>query len=80
MWHLRTKQGTFWVMESPSTSKYILGVNNDELGRYENADAAAKDVSNQSTGFFAWDCQNHVKAPSLVASWIEGEPDNWNEV
>ena len=80
MWHLRTKQGTFWVIESPDTHKYVLGVNNDELGLYDNADAAALEVLNQTTGYFPWDCQSHIKAPGHVASWAEGEPENWSEV
>ncbi len=77
MWHLRTRQGTFWVIESPSNSKYVLGVNNDELGVYDDANSAAKDVHNQATGHLAWDCQSHAKAPDHLSKWAEGEPDNW---
>lgn len=79
MWHLRTKQGTFWVIEAPTTHKYVLGVNNDELGIYEDADAAAKDVHDQATGFFPWDCQSRAKAPDHVSNWAQGEPDNWGD-
>jgi len=78
MWHLKTRQGTFWVIESP-THKYVLGVDNDELGLYDNADAAAQDVSHQTTGYFPWDCQSHIKAPDHVANWAQGEPENWSE-
>jgi hypothetical protein len=79
MWHLRTRQGTFWVIESQETHKYVLGVNNDELGSYDDADAAAKDVHNQATGYFPWDCQSHAKAPDHVSNWVQGEPDNWSD-
>lgn len=79
MWHLRTKQGTFWVIEAPSSNKYLLGVDNSELGIYDDADAAAKDVRNQATGHFPWDCQSRVQAPELVASWTVGVPDSWAE-
>ena len=77
MWHLRTKQGTFWVVEEPDTQKFFLGVNNDELGIYEDADSAAKDVHGQATGFLQWDCQSRVRAPEDLTSWIEGEPSDW---
>lgn len=79
MWHLRTRQGTFWVIESPTTHKYVLGIDNDELGEYENADSAAKDVSEQATGYFPWDCQSHVKAPDQLSKWVVGEPENWSD-
>lgn len=79
MWHLRTKQGTFWVIEEPNSHKYMLGINNDELGVYDDADAAAKDVHDQATGHFVWDCQSKVKAPDHVANWAQGEPENWND-
>ncbi len=79
MWHFRTRQGTFWVIESQETRKYVLGINNDELGSYDDADAAAKDVQNQATGFFPWDCESHAKAPDHVSNWAQGEPDNWSD-
>ena len=79
MWHLRTRQGTFWVIESPKTHKYVLGVDDDELGLYDDAEAAAKDVLNQTTGYLPWDCQSHIKAPQHVSSWSPGEPENWSE-
>ena len=79
MWHLRTKQGTFWVIETPDTHKYVLGVDDDELGVYEDADEAAKVVCDQATGHLPWDAESHVTAPSQVASWSYGEPTNWEE-
>lgn len=77
MWHLKTKQGTFWVIESPDTKKYLLGVNNDELGTYESADSAAQDVKDQVTGFLQWDCQSRVRIPTDLESWSQGEPSDW---
>lgn len=79
MWHLRTKQGTFWVIEAEDTNKYVLGVDDDELGVYEDADAAAKEVHDQTTGHLAWDCESHVTAPDHVANWSMGEPNSWKE-
>lgn len=79
MWHLQTKQGTFWVVESPDTQKYVLGVGTDELGVYSKADDAAREVHDQTTGFFPWDAESHVQAPDHVSNWIEGEPNNWEE-
>jgi hypothetical protein len=70
MWHLRTKQGTFWVIEAPSTHKYLLGIDDAELGVYDD---------DQATGFFPWDCQSRVKAPDHVANWAVGEPESWAE-
>jgi hypothetical protein len=57
----------------------MLGVNNDELGVYDDADAAAKDVHDQATGFYQWDCQSHVRAPDHLSKWVEGEPENWGD-
>lgn len=79
MWHLRTKQGTFWVIETPDTHKYVLGVDNDELGVYDDANQAAKEVYDQTTGHLAWDSESHVTAPQQVTNWSSGEPTNWQE-
>lgn len=79
MWHLRTKQGTFWVVEEPKSHKYYLGVDDDELGVYDNAELAAKDVHDQVTGYPQWDCLSRIKAPENLANWAVGEPDHWNE-
>lgn len=80
MWHLRTKQGIFWVVEAPETHKYVLGVDNDELGVYDDADQAAKEVHDQTTGHLAWDSASHVAAPDHVTNWAKGEPTNWQEL
>lgn len=82
MWHLKTRAGTFWVVAKPVSDmdehKYYLGVNDEELGVYDDLNKAAQDVYTQSTGFFKWDCQSKVKAPSDISQWIQGEPENWN--
>lgn len=81
MWHLKTRLGTFWVVEKPTTDskqhKYCLGIDDEELGEYTDADKAASDVCSQSTGFLRWDCQSRIKAPADIAHWKEGEPENW---
>ncbi len=84
MWHLRTKLGVFWLVETnssdagPQNQKYFLGVDDHELGVYDNASKAAKDVHDQETGFFRWDCQSTVKIPEDISNWSKGEPEEWH--
>lgn len=82
MWHLKTRLGTFWVVEEgvedTKEGKYFLGINDEELGAYSDANSAAKDVHDQSTGYFNWDCQSKIKAPDDLQDWVEGEPENWS--
>lgn len=78
MWHLKTKLGIFWVIPiSDVENKYFLGVNDDPLCEYRNAEEAAKDVYNQSTGYYKWDSQPKVKVPEHINEWLEGEPRDW---
>lgn len=79
MWHLKTKLGTFWVVETNNELQhgYFLGVNDQELGVYNEVDQAAKDVYEQTTGYLTWDCQARVKAPNSINQWVEGAPDDW---
>ena len=80
MWHLKTRLGVFWVVPlSSRKNEFRLGVNDEELGFYTSLDQAAKDVHDQATGYFLWDCQSRVKAPDHVSNWVEGEPENWQE-
>ena len=80
MWHLRTKLGTFWVIEASQDNKkykYFLGVDDQELGAYEDYHTAAKDVYCQHTGYFKWDSQDRVRVPQDISEWHEGEPEGW---
>lgn len=80
MWHLKTRLGVFWVIPiSEIENKYYLGVNDEALGVYQAAELAAKDVHDQSTGYYKWDSQARVKAPEHIDEWLEGEPRNWQE-
>jgi hypothetical protein len=80
MWHLKTRLGVFWVapvFDSPN--QYYLGINDEELGKYPNAEEAAQDVHNQVTGFMKWDTESKskIKAPEHIEGWIAGEPKAW---
>ena len=79
MWHLRTKLGTFWVVEAPQgdQEQYYLGIDNYELGKYQNKEEAVQDVCQQNTGYFDWDCLTKVKVPGKISQWKEGEPRDW---
>lgn len=79
MWHLRTKLGVFWVVESPSDvgQVYRLGLDDTELGVYKDAQEAVRDVCEQSTGHLTWDCSSNVRVPKVIGEWREGEPENW---
>jgi len=81
MWHLKTKVGVFWVVPLQETTKegFLLGLNDDELCTYTDADQAARDVHDQSTGFFKWDLQPRIKAPEHLQGWVQGEPNDWKK-
>lgn len=87
MWHLKTKVGVFWVTPIPENdvnsykkkknSKYFLGINDQELGIYTDAEEAARDVHEQRTGFYKWDCSSRINAPEHINEWVLGEPNDW---
>ena len=80
MWHLKTKFGTFWIIEANNDLQdgYFLGINDQELGSYNNLDIAVKDVYEQSTGHLQWDSQAKVKVPENISQWVEGSPEHWD--
>lgn len=83
MWHLKTKLGIFWVVEaskdtsSAQRKSYYLGIDDQELGVYDDIAKAAKDVHQQATGYFSWDCQSKVQAPAVIGDWKQGQPEDW---
>ncbi len=81
MWHLKTRLGVFWVVpvKEGKKSRFVLGVNEDELAFYTDVEEAARDVHDQNTGFLKWDSQPVVKAPVHIAEWAIGEPKMWNK-
>ena len=76
MWHLRTKHGTFWLVQDDE-NKYHLGVNELALGVYDTPDSAIKDVVEQNTGYFNWDSQSKISIPKQITQWSRGEPTEW---
>lgn len=78
MWHLKTRLGTFWIVESDEDAqKYYLGCEDEELGAYASVDRALDDVCNKETGFFKWDEQDKLQAPHEIEQWSEGPPEGW---
>ena len=80
MWFLKTKKGTFWIVEDENKveeHRYFLGCNDETLGDYQSIKAAVQDVCDQNTGFLDWDASTRVKAPTSIEKWEEGEPDFW---
>lgn len=78
MWYLKTKIGTFWVIESQDTAQGCwLGIGDDELGIYQDPEQAANVVHDQATGHLPWDMMTHVNAPKHIAQWKHGEPHEW---
>lgn len=83
MWHLKTRLGTFWLIENVADNAeqadgYYLGIDDHELGVYNSADTAAEDVYAQQTGYLKWDCQSKVKVPKEISAWVEGSPEDWH--
>lgn len=81
MWHLKTRLGTFWVVESESDethrANYTLGVDDYELGKYDDINKAVRDVYEQETGHYSWDSLSRIRAPKDISEWRGGEPTNW---
>jgi hypothetical protein len=79
MWHLKTKQGTFWIMSGADDTlgKYFFGVDNIDLGVYNDVGRVISDVREQLTGHIKWDCLLRVSAPARLDDWISGIPEDW---
>jgi len=77
MWHLKTRQGTFWIIPAENKKGVWLGVDDQPLGHYDSPDAAFHDVHDQQTGFYAWDVNHKIKPPESLTEWEEGEPAEW---
>lgn len=78
MWHLKTKLGTLWIVESTDQpNQFVLGLDKDYLGKYTSVERIIQDVVNQETGAEKWDEALKVKAPPSIDEWNQGEPDNW---
>ena len=78
MWYLKTKMGTFWVVESEDkTQGCYLGVGNDEIGVYHDPEQAANVVHDQATGYLNWDLMPRVEVPKHIGQWNSGDPSEW---
>lgn len=78
MWHIKTKLGTFWIVQGEDqTQKYYLGHDDEDLGEYESIEKALDDVCNQETGYLKWDELQKVSAPHDIEEWQEGAPEGW---
>lgn len=79
MWYHKTKLGTFWIVESDA-HQYYLGLDEDSLGCYKRIEDAIRDIKEQATGNLRWDESKGAWVPEDVHQWVEGEPENWNDV
>lgn len=78
MWHLQTKFGTFWIVDSDGLPEtYVLGMDNDTLGVYPTPDKAVQDVQRQETGCLRWDTVPLGRNPPDLNLWREGSPEHW---
>lgn len=50
MFVFHSSVGTFWI--KPHQGRYVLGINDDAIGSYHSAVAAADDVFTHATGHF----------------------------
>jgi hypothetical protein len=90
MWHLKTKLGTFWIVSSQESDdrsanagqereQYYLGMDDDTIRAYGDAQEAIKDICNHTTGEIKWDVDTRIKVPADLALWQEGEPEEWRK-
>jgi hypothetical protein len=68
MWCFRTKLGTLRIEKLPN-SRYGLYLEDELLGSYHSAEAAAEVVSSCSTGHDGWDSSGPVVAPKDLTDW-----------
>ncbi|MFI4938289.1 MAG: hypothetical protein ACHQJ6_07270 [Candidatus Berkiellales bacterium] len=80
MWYHKTKLGTFWIVESQENHEYYLGMDQESLGHYQRIEDAIHDIKGQSTGCLKWDASRGANVPEDVKEWVEGEPENWNDL
>ena len=78
MWHLQTKVGTFWIVDAEDNpDEYLLGMDNDVLGRYQAPESAVDDVQRHETGCLLWDAGSSTRGAPGLKSWHEGPPEAW---
>jgi len=80
MWYHKTKLGTFWIVESEQDHRYYLGMDQDSIGTYQRLEDAISDIKEHETGCLKWDESRGAYVPEDVQEWVEGEPENWNDV
>ena len=60
--------GTFWI--KTYQGRYILGINDENLGSYYSATAAADDVFTHTTSYNPWDSlDGSVEGPTDIYEW-----------
>lgn len=70
LYTLSTDAGTFWILPEPA-DRVRLGIDNVQLKTYSSPKAAARAVTERSTGWQAWD-QSAALAPSGLEKWKRG--------
>jgi hypothetical protein len=72
-YHYRTSVGTFWIRPQPGHSGRVeLGVDQQLLGSYHSAAAAADDMRGHHTGWSDWDALTNAPAPCDLSEWSIG--------
>jgi hypothetical protein len=78
MWHLQTKIGTFWIVDAEDgQNEYLLGMDNEVLGRYAEPQQAVEDVKRHETGCLRWDAGDVSRPAPELTGWHEGVPEAW---
>lgn len=68
MFVFHSSVGTFWI--KPHQGIYVLGINDDSIGSYHSAVAAADDVFTHATGHFPWDKLDGIEeGPTDIYEW-----------
>lgn len=81
MWHLKTKQGTFWILPPEEASEqYVLGIDEETLGYYTKPEAAVEDIQAHETGCLRWDEMVLDRPIPNLTAWFAGAPACWESV
>ncbi len=69
MYNFKTLIGLFTI-KSYANGGYILFLNDNAMGSYDSAEAAAENVAMCKTGIYEWDKQGSVEEPKSLSDWI----------
>jgi hypothetical protein len=73
MWTYHSPVGAFTIRPR-NDGRFALAINDEDLGSYDSAPAAADGVCMRSTGYAPWDRRRDIlECPTDLSEWLRGE-------